>query len=397
MSRPGLPVCLITGFLGAGKTTLLNHILRNRMGIRAAVFVNEFGSVEIDSSLVRWSGSVDEAQVVTLDNGCVCCEVNADLGLQLRRVLREHKDAGQGLDLLVIETSGVCDPGPVLATLDQLEDLAFATHLDSVVALVDAGDFDFSAPGASPLRAAKTLGLELTAWRQLQHSDIILLNKCDLLGGLHSKRAEQAEASLAQLLVTEGSQDGQLPRILQVENAAVDLSLITSVAMPAPKPDSTSKTTPKSESEAALGKPAHDSRVDECGGEPRSPKRVRLVAPSMAFGHSAAALRAQVRSFSYQANTPFDPLLFESWLEAGGPPRSICRAKGLLWMSGVPRHVIFQLSGSRTNPFETVKGGGLPTGSRLVFIGAAAALREGDEAEVMQALDKCLTTSAEAK
>lgn len=92
----------------------------------------------------------------------------------------------------------------------------------------------------------------------------------------------------------------------------------------------------------------------------------------------------------YRAERPFDPLKFEAWLEAGGPPRSICRAKGLLWMRGVPRHVVFQLAGSRTNPFETMSGGSSPSESKVVFIGEARALRDGDEASVAAALDACL-------
>ncbi|CAK9023180.1 47 kDa protein (P47K), partial [Durusdinium trenchii] len=123
-------VCIITGFLGAGKTTLLNHIL-NQQGARVAVFVNEFGSVDIDGDLIRWQGKIDEARVVTLDNGCMCCEVNADLQRQLRKILE---------DLLVIETSGLCDPAPVLSTLEQLDDLAVSLHLDTVVTVMDASD-----------------------------------------------------------------------------------------------------------------------------------------------------------------------------------------------------------------------------------------------------------------
>eukprot|EP00913_Durusdinium_trenchii_P019979 g18778.t1 len=143
-------VCIITGFLGAGKTTLLNHILNQQgetvrhqghcvrpklggvdTGARVAVFVNEFGSVDIDGDLIRWQGKIDEARVVTLDNGCMCCEVNADLQRQLRKILEAQKKAPEKLDLLVIETSGLCDPAPVLSTLEQLDDLAVSLHLDT--------------------------------------------------------------------------------------------------------------------------------------------------------------------------------------------------------------------------------------------------------------------------
>eukprot|EP00931_Biecheleriopsis_adriatica_P063985 TRINITY_DN38858_c0_g1_i2.p1 TRINITY_DN38858_c0_g1~~TRINITY_DN38858_c0_g1_i2.p1 ORF type:complete len:410 (-),score=101.24 TRINITY_DN38858_c0_g1_i2:43-1194(-) len=382
MARPGLPVCLITGFLGAGKTTLLNHILRNQEGVRAAVFVNEFGAIDIDGSLVRWSGSVDEARVVTLDNGCVCCEVNADLGRQLQRVLKRYKDAGEELDLVVIETSGVCDPAPVLATLEQLEDLAYATHLDSVLAVVDAEDFNTT---SGVPRTSETLNLQATASQQLKHCDLVILNKCDLLGGLASEGAEKAEAALSRLLAAAHGEAGNAPRILRAERAALDLSLIVSL----PRVRSSSE---RSNDGAATPEAPPEKRRRHLSRSPDSKSRglKGLLSSAYSLGSHEASLRSCAASFAYTATRPFDPLRFESWLEAGGPPKSICRAKGLLWMKGIPRHVIFQLSGSRTNPFETAKNGGSPESSRLVFIGAAASLRSGDELQVKRDLDDCL-------
>merc|ERR1719197_1454393 len=106
-----MPICLITGFLGAGKTTLVNHILTNSQGLRAAVFVNEYGTVDIDGALIRWQGQIDEDRVISLSNGCICCQVNDDLARQLAKLLETRRDA---VDVVIIETSGVCDPEPVL-------------------------------------------------------------------------------------------------------------------------------------------------------------------------------------------------------------------------------------------------------------------------------------------
>ncbi|CAK9062730.1 unnamed protein product, partial [Durusdinium trenchii] len=204
MERPGLPVCIITGFLGAGKTTLLNHIL-NQQGARVAVFVNEFGSVDIDGDLIRWQGKIDEARVVTLDNGCMCCEVNADLQRQLRKILEvscSNTDAGtpsaqkkapEKLDLLVIETSGLCDPAPVLSTLEQLDDLA--AQLGTVVTVMDASDLCDHVP-----KSAQALSLQETAAQQIKYCDLVLLNKCDLLGGMDSDRVALLEERFAEVL-----------------------------------------------------------------------------------------------------------------------------------------------------------------------------------------------------
>jgi G3E family GTPase len=383
MARPGLPICLVTGFLGAGKTTLLNHILQNRDGLRAVVFVNEFGSVDVDGSLVKMRGAVDEDSVVTLDNGCICCEVNADLAGQLQRVLKTH--AGE-LDFVIIETSGICDPGPVLATLDVVEDLAFNTHVDSVLAVVDAAAFDEEAVVPE---SAKTLGLRETARAQVVHSDLVLLNKCDLLGGCDSEGALRAEAALEKHLAGVAARLSRPPpRILRTERAAVDLQLITS--LPARHGQQLGAT-----AQAALASRAR-SRSPRCTTQEQdSVETPPKVSPKVSFcskygAHGAKALRSLASSFVYRANRPFDALKFEDWLEAGGPPRSIVRAKGLVWMSGVPRLVIFQLSGSRTNPFETVDNNELPTCSTVVFIGQACAIRAGDQAAVTSALDACL-------
>merc|ERR1711964_803527 len=123
-------------------------------------------------------------------------------------------------------------------------------------------------------------------------------------------------------------------------------------------------------------------------GAEDSAKRPLSTSLCGAYGaHAAKGLRSQAQSFVYEADRPFDPLKFEEWLEAGGPPRSIVRAKGLLWMHGVPRLVIFQLSGSRTNPFEAVADKQPPSHSTLVFIGEASALRDGDQSAITTALN----------
>eukprot|EP00747_Dinoflagellata_sp_TGD_P166201 gnl/TRDRNA2_/TRDRNA2_188622_c0_seq1.p1 gnl/TRDRNA2_/TRDRNA2_188622_c0~~gnl/TRDRNA2_/TRDRNA2_188622_c0_seq1.p1 ORF type:complete len:377 (+),score=69.44 gnl/TRDRNA2_/TRDRNA2_188622_c0_seq1:57-1187(+) len=368
-SRPGVPVCLVTGFLGAGKTTLLNFILRNRAGLRAAVFVNEFGAVDIDGSLIRWGGAVDEANIVTLDNGCICCEVNADLAGQLKRVLRER--AGM-IDFVAIETSGVCDPAPVLATLEVLDGLAAATHLDSVLAVVDAASLGHG--GEAATSSASMLGLQEAAESQLAHSDVVLLNKCDLLGGVGSPQAVCAQEALEKNLRRLARRSGRpMPRVIPCERALVDLSLISSLQPPVCSGSEGESLTPAAR-EVRSTSPAR--------------KKVRLTDAFSGGAH--AALRTRARSFVYTAARPFDPLKFEAWVEEGGPPRSICRAKGLLWMRGVPRHVVFQLAGSRTNPFETLDTGEPPSSSRIVFIGEASAMKNADESAIAEALDACL-------
>lgn len=103
-----MPVTIITGFLGSGKTTLLNQILKNKQDLKVAVLVNEFGDINIDSQLLI---SVDQ-DMVELTNGCICCTINDNLVDAVYRVL-EREDR---IDYLVIETTGVADPLPIILT-----------------------------------------------------------------------------------------------------------------------------------------------------------------------------------------------------------------------------------------------------------------------------------------
>ena len=160
-----IPVTLLTGFLGAGKTTLLNHLLRQPQMDGSAVLINEFGAVGVDHHLVE---KVDESLVV-LDSGCICCSVQGDLvralkGLFMRALRRELK----GLRRVLIETTGLADPAPVIHTLMAEPFLSERYRLDGVVTAVDV------------THALDQLGQHNEAVRQVAMADRLLLTKCDL-------------------------------------------------------------------------------------------------------------------------------------------------------------------------------------------------------------------------
>src|ERR1022692_2920892 len=129
-----IPVTVISGFLGAGKTTLVNHVLTHNTGGNIGVIVNEFGEVGIDGELIV----ADEDALIEIRNGCVCCTVRTDLVAGVK-VLLERSDIK--LDRLIIETSGLADPAPVLQTFLADTDLLNRVELESVVTLVDAANF----------------------------------------------------------------------------------------------------------------------------------------------------------------------------------------------------------------------------------------------------------------
>lgn len=158
MIPPRIPLTVLGGFLGAGKTTLLNRILTQWRGRRWAVLVNDFGAVNVDARLVA---AQDDA-LISLANGCVCCQIGDDLGDALMRVLALHPPP----EHVLIETSGVSDPWRVAQV--GLADPALA--LDSVIVLVDA-EAALDQDGDALLRDMVR--------RQLQAADLLVVNKCD--------------------------------------------------------------------------------------------------------------------------------------------------------------------------------------------------------------------------
>jgi G3E family GTPase len=156
-----IPVTVLTGFLGSGKTTLLNRILTEQHGKKIAVIENEFGEVGVDNQLVIQA----EEELFEMNNGCICCTVRGDLIRILNR-LAKRKDP---LDAILIETTGLADPGPVAQTFFTDGDLREKFRLDAIVTLVDAKHL------------AQHIDNAPEAKEQVAFADVILLNKTDLV------------------------------------------------------------------------------------------------------------------------------------------------------------------------------------------------------------------------
>jgi G3E family GTPase len=274
-----VPVTILTGFLGAGKTTLLNRILKEDHGKRIAVIENEFGEVGVDSEIIE---KTDES-IVEMNNGCICCTVRGDL-IKILGSLKERRASGAlRFDRVIIETTGMADPGPVAQTFFTDEDIGAYYLLDSILTVVDAK------------HASKQLDEFREAQEQVGFADQILLSKTDLTGEEENQNLIQRMKKMNPRAQVKKVHFGATPidEILDIRgfnlNAILELD-----------PD-------------FLADTHHD--------------------------HSD-----QVESFVYRSEKPFNGDKLEQFLsgmiQVYGP--DLLRYKGVLWMKGNPRRVVFQ-------------------------------------------------------
>jgi G3E family GTPase len=302
-----VPVTILTGFLGSGKTTLLNRILKEDHGHRIAVIENEFGEIGVDNEILE----TGDEQIVEMNNGCICCTVRGDL-IRILGSLKEKRDEGKlKFDRVVIETTGMADPGPVAQTFFTDEEIGNYYLLDSILTVVDAK------------HAPKQLDEFHEAQEQVGFADRILMSKTDLVseGEIESlsKRLKRMNPRAPVKKVHFG--EARIEEILDIRGFNLNAIL---------------------ELDPEFLTDSHHEHHDE------------------------------VESFVFKSDKPFDGAKLEQFLsgmiQVYGP--DLLRYKGVLWMKGKKERVVFQgvhmmMGGDMGKPWAK----GEKKNSTLVFIG----------------------------
>ncbi len=327
-----IPATILTGFLGSGKTTLLKRVLQEAHGQKIAVIENEFGEENIDSDILI---SDTQEQIIQMSNGCICCTIREDLRATLRDLAEKKRKGELNFDRVVIETTGLADPGPVAQTFFMDDEIAESYLLDSILTLVDAK------------HAQTQLDERQEARRQVGFADQIFISKADLVSADEVAALKHRLTHMNPRAPQKAVHFGEvaLSQVFDLRgfnlNAKLDID-----------PD-------------FLKEEEHEHHDHAPGEHCDHPSHQHGA------GHHHAH-EDDVKSFVFKSERAFDPAKLEDFLGAivniYGP--RMLRYKGVLSMKGSERKVIFQgvhqLMGSDLGPAWAA---GEQRASKMVFIG----------------------------
>ena len=331
-----IPVTILTGFLGSGKTTLLKHILTEQHGKKIAVIENEFGEENIDNDILVQSS---EETIVQMSNGCVCCTIRGDLVEALNQLWEQRQQKKIQFERVVIETTGVANPGPVAQTFFMDDDVAEHYVLDAVVTLVDAK------------HGQQQLTEHEEAQRQVGFADQIFITKTDLVSPAEIANLRSRLMHMNPRAPIKAITQGLVPL-----NEVLDLKGFNLNAKLDIDPH-------------FLGAEEHDHT--DCGHDHSHDHADHDHADHGHQHHDHAGHTDRIQSFVFRSERPFDSKKLEDFLggilEVFG--EKMLRYKGVLYVKGSARKVVFQgvhqmMGSDLAGPWGTET-----KQTRMVFIG----------------------------
>jgi len=316
-AEPQVPVTVLTGFLGAGKTTLLNRILSDQHGHRIAVIENEYGPEGVDNELLVTDTS---EQIVEMNNGCICCTVRGDL-VRILVDLKKKREAGQlSFERVIIETTGMANPGPVTQTFFMEDDIASYYLLDAVITVVDAK------------HGHATLDKQPEAQNQVGFADRILMTKTDLITSEEADSLKDRLMRMNPRAPIKPVNFGQVPLAEVLDLRGFNLNAILEIDpafLAAEHPDAAQA---RAHEHAGHVHGGHDHDDDHDGHD-----------HDHDHGHHHHHDDA-IKAFVFQSSRPFNPAKLEEYMGALTQVygQDMLRYKGVLFMDGTNRRMIFQ-------------------------------------------------------
>jgi G3E family GTPase len=331
-----IPATILTGFLGSGKTTLLKRVLTEAHGQKIAVIENEFGEENIDNDILVTD---TQEQIIQMSNGCICCTIREDLRTTLQDLAARKRRGELDFERVVIETTGLADPGPVAQTFFMDDEVAEGYLLDAILTLVDAK------------HAQQQLDDRQEARRQVGFADRIFISKADLVSADELAALQHRLTHMNPRAPQSVVHFGEVPLAQVLDLRGFNLNTKLDIDPDFLKEDEGHD---------------HDHHHDHAHCDHDHAHGEHCNHPHHHHHDD------DVKSFVYRAERPFDPAKLEDFLGAivniYGP--RMLRYKGVLAMAGTDRKVIFQgvhqLMGSDLGPRWAE---GEPRVSKLVFIG----------------------------
>ena len=374
-----IPTTILTGFLGAGKTTLLKRILQEPHGLKIAVIENEFGPESIDNEILVQDSS---EQIIEMNNGCICCTVRGDLVVALG-TLAARRDAGElHFDRVIIETTGVANPGPVAQTFFMNDEVAVRYLLDAIVTVVDAR------------HGMQQLDDQEEAQRQVGFADRLLISKADLVDAATLDTLRRRLTRMNPRAPIQEVNFGQIPiaEVLDLrgfnlnDKLEIDPTFLAEENQAGHVHDAGCAPDCSSPLEGPAGQDDHAANGQHAAhssGHGHGHGHAHQHGHGHAHGHED-----EISAFLFKSDRPFNVARLDEFLgglvQVYGP--RMLRYKGVLWMDGSDRKIVFQgvhqMMGSDVGaPW----GEDEPRGSKMVFIG-----KKLPKATFIEGLEQCL-------